>query len=167
MRESLTTIEKALMLKEIEYFRDATVEQLAEIAGVATELHFEAGDVIVEPTDPADQAYALIEGDVVVERDGIVTHVISAGRGFGDLSFTPGASLGLRIRAMTEVAALRVSVNDLLEAKIEQPEISVGFVRGLSVRLREMSQQVAALSRHLQDGTPPPVGPATRPPDSA
>ena len=78
MRESLTTIEKALVLKEIEYFRDASVEQLSEIASVATELHFAAGDVIVEPTDPSDQAYALIEGDVVVERDGIVTHVISA-----------------------------------------------------------------------------------------
>jgi len=159
MRESLTTIEKALVLKELEYFRDASVEQLSEIAGVATELHFEAGDIIVEPTDPSEHAYALIEGDVVVERDGVVTHVISAGRGFGDLSFTPGATFGLRIRALTEVSALRVSVNDLLEAMLDQPEIAVGFVRGLSVRLSEMSQQVAALSRHLQDGTPPPAPP--------
>jgi len=167
VKESLTTIEKALALKELEYFRDATVEQLAEIAGAATELHVEPGDIIVEPTDPSEHAYALIEGNVVVEREGVVTHVISAGRGFGDLSFTPGARMGLRIRAMTEVVALRVSVNDLLEAMLEQPEIAVGFVRGLSVRLSEMSQQVAALSRHLQDGPPPPAVPAIRPPDSA
>jgi CRP-like cAMP-binding protein len=164
MRESLTTIEKALVMKELEYFHDVPVEQLAEIAGVATEMHFEAGDVLVEPSDPADHAYAVVEGDLVVERDGVVTTVISAGRGFGDLSFKPAATFQLRIRALTETLVLRIAVSDLLEAMLEQPEIAVGLVRGLSVRVSELSQQVATLSRHLQDGTTPP---APRPPESA
>jgi CRP/FNR family cyclic AMP-dependent transcriptional regulator len=155
LSETLTTIEKAIFMKEIEVFRDVGVEQVAEVARLAEEQHFEPGAVIVQQGDTSEHVYVVIDGDVVAERDGIVFLVIATGKGFGDLSLEPGSTYHFTARAATPTHVLRVSTEDLVEAMLEHPEIAVGMVRTLATRLREASQQLADLGRQLQDGADP------------
>jgi CRP-like cAMP-binding protein len=151
MKEMLTTIEKALFLKDLEFFSHVGIEQAAEVAARAEEVRYEAGDVIFEQDAPAQHVYLLIEGHVVAERDGIVTTVIAPGRGFGDLSMTPGSVYGVTAKAMQATHVLRFSIDGFMETMHEHPEIAVGVVRALAFRLREMGQQLADLGRALQD----------------
>lgn len=152
MKETLTTIEKALFLKEQEVFSNVGVEQLAEVAAVAEELHYEAGSLIVKQDEPAEYVFIVVEGDVVAERDGIVTTVINAGRGFGDLTLEAGSAYGFSARAVTHTHVLRVAIDDMVETMLEYPEIAIGIVRALGERLKEAGKQLAALGRQLQDG---------------
>ena len=164
MKETLTTIEKAIFMKEIEVFRDVGVEQVAEVARLAEELHFEPGTAIVQQGDPSEHVYVVVEGDVVAERDGIVFLVVATGKGFGDLSLEPGGTYHFTARAATHTHVLRVSTEDMVEAMLEHPEIAVGMVRTLAARLREASQQLADLGRALQDGVGPhAAGPRNAP----
>jgi len=154
VKETLTTIEKALFLKELEFFSQVGIEQAAEIAARAEEVHFEPGHVIFRADDPSEHVYLVIEGNIVAEKDGIVTTVISPGKGFGDLTLTPGGRYGFDARTVEHTHVLRFSIEDLVETMHEHPEMAVGVVRALAIRLREASQQLADLGRHLQD-TPP------------
>ena len=153
MKETLTTIEKALFLKEQDVFSNVGVEQLADVAAVAEEVHYEAGTVIVQQDQPSEHFYIVVEGDVLAERDGIVTTVMNAGRGFGDLTLEPGARYSFTARAVTHTHVLRISIDDFVDVMLEHPEIAVGIVRALGLRLREAELQLAAIGRALQDGS--------------
>jgi CRP/FNR family transcriptional regulator len=153
VKETLTTIEKAIFLKELEYFADLPFEQAAAIARIANEVHYEAGTVIFEQGALAEHVYVPIEGSTILEKDGIVLNVLGPGHGFGDLSLVPGATHPLMARAATPLDALQISIADLSDVMLEHPEIALGIVRALSDRLRELGQQMADLNRQLQDGS--------------
>ena len=160
MKETLTTIEKALFLKELEFFSQVGIEQAAEIAARAEEVHYEPGQVIFRADDPSEHVYLVIEGNIVAEKDGIVTTVISPGKGFGDLSLMPGSRYGFDARTVEHTHVLRFSMEDLVETMHEHPEMAVGVVRALAIRLREAGQQLADLGRQLQDSPPSGEDPA-------
>jgi CRP-like cAMP-binding protein len=157
----LTTIEKALFLKELEFFSHVGIEQAAEVAATAEEVHYEPGEIVFDQGTPSQHVYLVVEGNVVAERDGIVTTVFGPGRGFGDLSMIPGSSYGFTARAVLHTHVLRFSIDTFVETMHEHPEIAVGVVRALALRLREAGQQLADLGRALQDERPPSAdGPA-------
>ena len=153
MKETLTTIEKALFIKELAFFEHVPVEHAAAVAVVAHEVHYDPGTVLFQQGDPAEHVYLAIEGSVILERDGIVLNVLSPGEGFGDLSLVPGAKYALSARAATHVHVLRIDTDDLADTMLEHPEIALGVVRVLSHRLNEISLQTADLNRQLQDGS--------------
>lgn len=153
MKETLTTIEKALFLKELTFFEQIPIEQAAAVAQIAHEAHYDAGTLVVTQGDPAEFVFLPVEGSVIIERDGIVLNVLGVGEGFGDLSLIPGARYALSARAATHLHVLRLSADELAESMLEHPEVALGVVRALSTRLREVSQQMADLNRQLQDGS--------------
>lgn len=153
MKETLTTIEKALFLKELEFFGHVGIEQAAEVAAAAEEVHYEPGHLIFDADTPSEHVYLVIEGNVVAEKDGIVTTVFGPGRGFGDLTLSPGSRYGFSARAVVHTHALRFSIDEFMDTMLEHPEIAVGVVRALAIRVREASQQLADLGRQLQDET--------------
>jgi CRP-like cAMP-binding protein len=108
--------------------------------------------MIVKQDEPSEFVFIVIEGDVIAERDGIVTTVVNAGRGFGDLTLEAGSAYGFSARAVTHTHVLRVGIEDLVETMLDYPEIAVGIVRALGERLKEAGKQLAALGRQLQDG---------------
>jgi CRP/FNR family transcriptional regulator len=156
VKETLTTIEKALFFKEHEFFAGVGVEQIADIAALASELHYEAGTVIVHQEDDSEHVFIIVEGNVVIEKDGIVTNVVGTGKSFGDLTLVPGSTYGFTARAVLHTHVLRIALDDIHEAMLEHPELAVGIVRALARRLKEASQQLAQLGRQLQDGVGPP-----------
>lgn len=153
MKETLTTIEKALFLKDLTFFEQLPIEQAASVAHVAHEVHFDAGSVILQQGEPAEYVFLTIEGSVILERDGIVLNVVGAGEGFGDLSLLPGARYALSARAATHLHVLRLQIDDLADTMLEHPEVAVGVVRALARRLREVTEQMVDLNRQLQDGS--------------
>lgn len=153
MKPTLTTIEKALFIKELEYFEHVSIEQAADVAAVAVEAEYEPGDTVIVQGEPSEHIYLVIEGTATAERDGVVYTVFEAGRGFGDLTLGPDPRYAFTTRAATHLHVLRFSIAALVESMLEHPEIAVGIVRALATRLREVSEQLAQLSKHAQDGS--------------
>ena len=65
----LTTIEKVICLKSFDIFEQATVEQLARIAGVTQEVYFEPGQIIYEKGHPDDALNFLLSDCVILEKE--------------------------------------------------------------------------------------------------
>ncbi|HTN69494.1 MAG TPA: cyclic nucleotide-binding domain-containing protein, partial [Methylomirabilota bacterium] len=62
--KKLTTIEKMIRLKSVDIFEQATVEQLARIAGLTEEVFLEPGVTIYQEGQTSDALYFLLSGRV-------------------------------------------------------------------------------------------------------
>lgn len=118
----LTTIEKVICLKSVDIFEQATVEQLARIAGLTQEVYYQPGETIYEQGQPGDALYFLVSGRVVLEKDGSPVFEIKERETFGTL-----AALDLQPHLYTAKASGPVHVlklnardfHDLLSLDIE------------------------------------------------
>jgi CRP/FNR family transcriptional regulator len=153
LKPTLTTIEKALFIKELEYFEHVSIEQAADVAAFATEVEYEPGATVVVQGEPSEHIFLVIEGRATAERDGVIYTVFEPGRGFGDLTLGQDPRYAFTTRAATHLHVLRFSTASLVESMLEHPEIAVGIVRALASRLREVSEQLAQLSKHVQDSS--------------
>jgi len=153
MTETLTTIEKALFFKELPFFAHVPIEAMATVAANAEEAHYEPGAVIMAQGQPAEYVFITLEGHVVVEKDGIVITVLDPGQGFGDLSLTPDATNAIHVRAVEHVHLLRFSLAGFTDTLLDHPEVAVGVIRAVSLRMRELSDQITELRRQMQDGS--------------
>ncbi len=64
----LSTVEKVLLLQELDLFRKASTEHLARLAAVAEERELDAGRRIFERNEPVSRAFFLVEGRVRLEK---------------------------------------------------------------------------------------------------
>lgn len=134
-RGSLTTVEKAALLLEVELFRDVPSDALAELASRMEESAHSSGDVLLEPGAPDVRLWVIVAGRVRVVRD---TDVI-AEQG-------PGASVGLlallgvaedeSVIAIDACRTLSVTPEDYLDALADSPAFALANLRMLGRRLR-------------------------------
>jgi len=136
-KRKLTTIEKVIFLKYVDFFEHATIEQLGRIAGLTEEVHFEPGEIIFEEGGLGDSLYVLITGQAVYEKNGEVISQIKEKEAFGTLGALDFQPRFNTVRAMDHVHAIRLDAqdfHDLLSLDIEMVE---AVFRGLCRRIRE------------------------------
>src|SRR5699024_9550420 len=78
-----TTIIKVIHLQRLEMFADIPSEQLAQIADICREVHFNENETIYEAGDTADAMYILLDGKVKITRENVVTKKVSKDEAFG------------------------------------------------------------------------------------
>jgi CRP-like cAMP-binding protein len=98
--KKLTTIEKMIRLKSVDIFEQATVEQLARIAGLTEEVFLEPGVTIYQEGQTSDALYFLLSGRVTLEKNGTAIFDVKEGETFGTL-----AALDLQSHLYTARAA--------------------------------------------------------------
>ena len=65
-----TTVEKVLLLQNVDLLSASRTEDLAAIATIADEVLYPAGATVFEEGQPADALYVVITGELVLTRDG-------------------------------------------------------------------------------------------------
>ena len=123
--KKLTTIEKVIFLKCVDFFEHATIEQLGRIAGLTKEVRFQAGETVFEEGGPGDSLYVLITGQAVLEKNGKVVSEIQEKEAFGTLAALDLQPRFYTARAVDPVHAIRLDArdfHDLLSLDIEMVE---------------------------------------------
>ncbi|HZO14840.1 MAG TPA: cyclic nucleotide-binding domain-containing protein, partial [Polyangiaceae bacterium] len=69
-RDSLTAIEKLVLLREVPLFAELGPSHLEELAAVVVERHFEPGEFLCKEGEEGDAVYLLVEGHVRVYTGG-------------------------------------------------------------------------------------------------
>jgi hypothetical protein len=138
----LSIIEKVLYLKNVELFQTIPAEDLAEVARVAEELRFEPGEELIREGAPGDELYIIIEGSVVVSAGGRRLARLEEKSVIGEMAILSDAPTSARCVAATKGRALRIRRPNFRRFLLDYPEIAIGLINLLSVRLRETSAQV-------------------------
>jgi len=147
----LSTVEKVLFLKSVDLFTRINGEDLAQVAGIAQEVVFENGELIIQEGEVGDSMFLIIEGDVMVHRMTQQIAKLGEREAFGEMAILDHEPRSASVTAMSDTTCLKVEREDFYELMSEKPEIAHGIIRVLTHRLREVNKR-------LSDSSPPAGG---------
>lgn len=139
------------LLSEHPLFRDLDPDLLKEVAGCASNAHFQAGRTIFREGEEADRFYVIREGRVVLEafhleRGNIPLQTLEAGQVLGWSWLVPPYRWRFDARAETDVRAFALDGKCLRGKCAEQPRLGYELLKRFAML---MDQRLQATRRQL------------------
>jgi len=141
----LSTIEKVIILKDVELFGETPDELLAEIAGLLTEVEVAPGEPVFAKGDVGDSLYVIVSGQVRVHDAGMTINHLGESEVFGEMALLDTETRMAAVTAESETLLLRLDQEAFYELMDTRSEVARGIIRVLSARLRRRVAEVAAL----------------------
>lgn len=137
-------IEKVMLLKGSEFFRNFPGSDLAGIAALAEVVYCEPNEVVFEQGDEGDAFYLVVQGAVIISRGATRLATLGPREGFGEMSILDNEPRSATATAAEDTTLLSLD-RDAFDRAIEQnPVVARGVYRVLTERLRNTLAQVAA-----------------------
>ena len=129
---SITTLERILLLRKVELFREIPAQELESIARLCTVSHFSPGERFISQGDAADGLYILVAGEVeVTENDLGVIDRRKAGDVIGEIGVLANTLRTATCTATTETTALYINQTDFWDLLENDSTLSVSVIRVL------------------------------------
>lgn len=142
--DMIPLIEKVMILKGSEFFRDFPGADLAGIAALTDVVHMQKGEVVFEQGDEGDAFYIVVRGAILISRGTITLATLGPREGFGEMSILDNEPRSASATAAEDTTLLSLD-RDSFDRVIEQnPVVARGVYRVLTERLRNTLAQVAA-----------------------
>jgi CRP/FNR family cyclic AMP-dependent transcriptional regulator len=134
--------DRLLMLKQSPVFSLVPTDDLRQVAQALEEQKFFSGDRIFAINDQGDNLYILVSGQVGISidpdpasRNFIVT--LGPGDCFGEMNLLDDKPRSATAHVIEDTVVLSLDKSRLRGLILSYPEISIGMLRSLSLRLRE------------------------------
>lgn len=148
----LSTVEKIVFLKEVDFLQGLTADQLKTVAETCQEVQFAQDAAIYNQGDPGGVLFVILKGKVGIEREGkrrgSTTRIatLEAKSYFGEMALFDTNTRTDKAIALEETMILRVE-RDILSALVyQQPELAFKLYNALASRLREAHDRIVELS---------------------
>lgn len=139
----LTTVEKVLLLREVDIFSQVSTEELAYLAAILEERPFAAGEVVYQHQDPADAMYLVASGRVRVHREQLEITTAGQGQAFGTWALFDEEPRLSAATTAEDCLLLRLDKEDFIDLLADNVEITQGVLKALVKRMRSLLGQVA------------------------
>lgn len=138
--------EKVLLLKSSDIFNEINTEDLRFVADALEEEQFFAGDRIFEKNDRGDYLYLIVEGKVGIaldkkSSDYVVT--MSSGGCFGEMNLLDDLPRSASAVVLEDMMVLKLSRARLRGLIMSYPELGLGMLKSLSLKLRETTKLIS------------------------
>jgi CRP-like cAMP-binding protein len=144
-------------LQGVLWFAACTKEQLEEIARLAERLDVQSGEVILREGRRGRELFVLLDGTATVTRAGRVVNILGAGDHFGELAAIEDQPRTATVTATTDLKVLIIGPREL-DAVMAIPGFRNAILRGMSRRIREADDQLAAYADRVEGAGPPGGG---------
>jgi HEAT repeat protein len=139
--QTVSTLERVLLLRDIPIFSELSPEDLQQIASIAVEQWYPAGTTIFRQDEQGDMMFVIVDGHVRVVRHANGAEQVLAERGPGDfvgeMAIIDSAPRLASLAARDDVRVLAIDGPTFKGILRERPEVSLAVLRSLSKRLRE------------------------------
>jgi CRP-like cAMP-binding protein len=136
-QKRLTTIEKVIFLKSIDFFDHAAVEKLGSVAALTEEVYFEDGEAIFREGEPTDAIYFILKGRVAIEINGKRMREVGEKQVFGTVASLDSYPAVHTVRAVDPVHALKLNAQDFQDLLSLDFELVQAVFRALCRLIRE------------------------------
>ena len=137
-------IEKVMILKGSEFFRNFPGAELAGIAELTEVVHAGADEVLFELGDEGDAFYVIVSGSVIISRKETKLATLGPREGFGEMAILDGEPRSASATAAEDTTLLSLD-REAFDRVIERnPVVARGVYRVLTERLRNTLAQVAS-----------------------
>ena len=128
----LTVLEKVNILQKVPLFHEVPTESLARLAALAQEVRYEAGSLLYRENDAAESMFTLMEGEVVLLRNGQETEKLAPPSEVGALAMLADQSQPDSARAIQLTLALQLDQQEFYDAMAEDFNLTRGILRALA-----------------------------------
>ncbi len=137
----ISTVEKVLFLKSIDLFSQIPGEDLVRVAQIAEEIDFEPKEAIMTEGEIGDSMYLIVDGRVQVYKGSRLVVELGERECVGEMAILDSEPRSATVRALTQVAALKIEREDFYDLMTEKQEIAQGIIKVLTRRLRQTTAQ--------------------------
>jgi AAA family ATP:ADP antiporter len=130
-------IEKVITLKAVQMFARTPEDVLADVAALAEEVRFQAGEEIFHKGDAGESLYVIVQGEVKVHDGDLDLKRLKDKSVFGELAVLDPEPRSASITAMTDTHLLRLDREAFLELMTGNMEVVRGVLAVLCDRIRE------------------------------
>jgi hypothetical protein len=140
---TVSMLERILLLREIPIFADLSPEDLELVANIAREEWYPAQTIIFHQGEEGNVMFVIVAGNLHVVRTANGTEHVLAQRGPGDfvgeMAVIESAPRLATLRTQTDVRVLVINGETFKRILRERPDVSFAVLRNISRRLREMT----------------------------
>jgi len=137
----LILIEKVLILKSLDLFKDTPENILADLAPLMHEIEYEQGSVIFKEGETGDCMYIIHKGSIRIHKGSTTLAILPEKEVFGELSLLDADTRSATATANTDCILFKIDQEPFYELMDERPEVAKGFIKILCQRLRIMNEK--------------------------
>ena len=137
----LILIEKVLILKSLNLFKDTPENILADLAPLMQEKEYEQGALIFKEGETGDSMYIIHKGSIKIHKGATTLAVLPEKEVFGELSLLDADTRSASAAAAEDCILFKIDQEPFYELLDERPEIAKGFIKILCQRLRIMNEK--------------------------
>jgi CRP-like cAMP-binding protein len=137
----LLLIEKVLVLKSLDLFKDTPENILADLAPLMKEMQYEQGTEIFKEGETGDCMYIIQQGNIRIHKGATTLAILKDKEVFGELSLLDADTRSASATADTDCTLYKIDQEPFYELMDERPEVAKGFIKILCQRLRTMNEK--------------------------
>ena len=137
----LLLVEKVLILKSLDLFKDTPENILADLAPLMKEMLYEQGTEIFKEGETGDCMYIIQQGNIRIHKGSTTLAILKDKEVFGELSLLDADTRSASATAETDCTLYKIDQEPFYELLDERPEIAKGFIKILCQRLRIMNEK--------------------------
>ena len=137
----LLLIEKVLVLKSLNLFKDTPENILADLAPLMKEMQYEQGTEIFKEGETGDCMYIIQQGNIRIHKGNTMLAILKEKEVFGELSLLDADTRSASATADTDCILYKIDQEPFYELMDERPEVTKGFIKILCQRLRTMNEK--------------------------
>ena len=137
----LNIVEKVIALEAVELLKNLTPEQLSRIATIAREVKHPPGKTILDPKQPMDALFVIVDGSVELARNGDVLHTAGQNEVLGAWALFDDEPMPVTAKTVEDTRLLRIGRDDFYELLSDNVEITAAVFGTLVKRFRKLVEQ--------------------------
>jgi len=134
----LNIVEKVIALEGVELLRSLSPEQLSRIASIAKEMLISSGKVVLDPAQPLDALYVILDGTVELSRNDQRLHVAGQNEVLGAWALFDEEPMPVIATALEDAKLLRITRDDFFDLLSDNLEIAASIFSTLVKRFRKL-----------------------------
>jgi len=137
----LNIVERVIALEAVELLNNLSPDQLARIAGIAREVQFAPGKVVLQPDKPLDALYVVLDGAVDMKRGDTTLTTARQNEVVGAWALFDPEPMPVTAVTAEDTKLLRISRDDFYDLLSDNMEITAAIFTTLVRRFRGLLQQ--------------------------
>lgn len=138
----LTTVEKVIFLQDVDIFESTSTEDLALIAAITDEVQFKSSSIIYREGDLPDSMYMVIQGKVLLQRNGKDVITMEEKGVFGTWALFDDEPRVVTASTREDTLLLKIDKEDFYDLLADNVQITQGILKTITRRLRNLIERV-------------------------
>jgi len=139
------------MLKNVSLFSGLSEDAVNAVSALATTRTYPKNTIIISEGDDSDSLYAVLSGKVKVylsddEGKEIIINIHGPGDYFGEMALLDDKPRSASVMTLEESKLAVLSKSAFEDCLSKNPQISLPIIRGMSKRLRNLTESVKSLA---------------------